>query len=170
MAPSATCPICAAALALTPDGSFDAWICPAGHGLAATLSEAYELAQEDDLQALWAAARGASRPAAGRSCPMCAVPMVHAEAPFDDDEVPEGQPGDGPTRGTIPVDVCLADQVVWFDAGELEQLPADVPEAPLTAEQQAAIDGIARSFGEALVAADAARPGLADKILARVRA
>ena len=170
MAPSATCPICSSPLALTADGSFDAWVCPEGHGLAATLSEAYERAQEDDLQALWAVARGASRPVSGRACPMCSVPMVRADAPFDDDEVPEGQPGDAPTRGTVPVDVCLADQVVWFDAGELEQLPADLPDVPPTAEQQAAIDGIARSFGEALVAADASRPGLADRILARVRA
>ncbi len=45
MALTANCPTCNASLQLTPHGSFDSWICPAGHGLAATLSELYEEAR-----------------------------------------------------------------------------------------------------------------------------
>ena len=51
------CPICRAALELTPHGEFDSWICPAGHGRAATLSELYERAQEDEIHRLWALAK-----------------------------------------------------------------------------------------------------------------
>lgn len=168
MAPSATCPDCSAQLALTPSGSFDAWVCPAGHGMGATLSEAYERAQEDDLQHLWLLARGASGDG-GRPCPMCTRPMASVSAPVDADEAPEGAAGDGPAHAEVPVDVCTADQLLWFDVGELDALPADLPEPEPTAEEEAALAEIRATFGAGYEAAIEAREGFTDRVAERIR-
>ena len=149
MAPSATCPTCGAQLALTPDGSFDSWVCPAGHGLAATLSELYERAQEDDIRALWQVARAASPVEGARACPMCARPMIAINSPVDADEVPEGADGDGPTTAEVPLDVCVADEVVWFEAGELEAMPADLEDPEPSAQELAALAKIRAEFSKA---------------------
>ncbi|MFN8016964.1 MAG: hypothetical protein U0P45_02445 [Acidimicrobiales bacterium] len=154
MAPTANCPTCGAQLALTSTGALDAWVCPAGHGLAATLSELYERAQEDDIRALWQVARKATAVEGARACPMCARPMVAISSPVDADEVPEGEDGDGPTAAEVPLDVCVADEVIWFDAGELEAMPADLPDAEPSAQELAALAQIraqfAQAYGEAL--------------------
>ncbi len=169
MAPTANCPTCSAPLTLTPAGSFDSWICPAGHGLAATLSELYEEAQEDEARRLWTLARGASSPAGGgRPCPMCTAPMVSIVVPTDGDEALEGEPGDTPDAGEVPVDVCRADQVIWFDVGELDAFPDDLPDAQPTPEQEAALADIRRTFGEAIVASMEADEGLADRLVDRM--
>lgn len=169
MAPTATCPDCSASLALTNHGTFDAWVCPAGHGLAATLSEAYERAQEDDLVTLWQAARAAMPASSHRSCPMCQQGMVAVDAAVDADEARDGEPGDGPTTHEVPVDVCVSDQVIWFDVAELDAMPADLPEPEPTPEHEAALQQIRAAWGESLEAADAGRTDLADRVLARVR-
>jgi hypothetical protein len=149
-----TCPVCSAALVLGAQREFNPWTCPAGHGLAATLSEGYERAQEDELHTLWEAAKGAPAPAAdARRCPMCTRAMVTVAVPYDADEVDQGLDGDGPDTGDVDVEVCVADQLIWFDAGELETLPADLPDAEPTAEQEAALAQIRADFGENLEAA-----------------
>jgi hypothetical protein len=84
---------------------------------------------------------------------MCERLMVKVTAPFDGDEIDEGVAGDGPATGELPVDVCRADEVIWFDAAELDQLPADQPDAEPTPEQEAKLAEIRRTFGEELVAA-----------------
>ena len=169
MAPTANCPTCSAPLTLTPAGSFDSWICPAGHGLAATLSELYEEAQEDEARRLWTLARGASSPAGGgRPCPMCTAPMGSIVVPTDGDEALEGEAGDTPDTGEVPVDVCRADQVIWFDVGELDAFPDDLPDAQPTPEQEAALADIRRTFGEAIVASMEADEGLADRLVDRM--
>lgn len=169
MAPSATCPTCRASLVLTNHGAFDSWVCPAGHGLAATLSEVYERAQEDEITRLWALARhAAGNGQQGRACPMCSRSMVAVVAPYDADEAPEGTDGDTPDAGEVPVDVCVSDQVVWFDAGELDQLPADLPDPEPTAEEEAALAAIRRDFGDGLVAAAEAREGFTDRVADRI--
>jgi hypothetical protein len=150
VAPHANCPVCRTDLQLTNHGSFDSWVCPAGHGLAATLSELYERAQEDEIHTLWQLSKTA--PAGDRACPMCERPMVKVTAPTDADEIDQGQPGDGPDTGEVPVDVCRADEVIWFDATELDSLPADLPDAQPTAEQEAALAQIAHTFGDQLEA------------------
>jgi Zn-finger nucleic acid-binding protein len=167
VAPSATCPDCSAPLALTPNGSFDAWVCPAGHGLAATLSEAYERAQEDDLQQLWQLARTAG--AGSRACPMCARPMASVSAPVDADEAAEGVDGDQPAHAEVPVDVCSADQLLWFDVGELDAMPADLPDPQPTAEQEAALAEIRATFGQGYEAAIESREGFTDRVAERIR-
>jgi len=139
-----SCPTCSSALALTSQGGFNPWVCPNGHGLAATLAEDYEKAQEDELHQLWKLAKTA--PVGTRACPMCERPMVVVDLGWDSDEVPEGEAGDGPDEGHEALDVCLADEVVWFDAGELEALPADLPDPEPTPEEQAKIQQVADTF------------------------
>lgn len=169
MAPSANCPTCRAALQLTNHDTFDSWICPNGHGLAATLSELYERAQEDEIHLLWTLARKATAPAQGRPCPMCARVMVSITVGTDADEADEGRPGDGPAVGEVPVDVCVADQVIWFDVAELEVLPPDLEDPQPTPQQEAALADITRQFGDELVAAEAARVGFTTRMLRRLR-
>lgn len=173
MAPSVNCPTCRAALQLTNHDAFDSWICPNGHGLAATLSELYERAQEDEIHRLWALARRAQvvgPTADARPCPMCQQPMVSVVVGTDVDEADEGQPGDGPDTGELPIDVCVIDQVVWFDVAELEGLPADLPDPQPTPEQEVALADITRQFADGLdAAAEAeAKTGFTSRLRARL--
>lgn len=171
MAPSVNCPTCRAALQLTNHDTFDSWICPNGHGLAATLSELYERAQEDEIHDLWKLAKAswvAEEPTTGRACPMCERIMVSITVGTDADEIDEGQPGDGPATGEVPVDVCVVDQVIWFDVAELELLPEDLPDPQPTAEQEAAVQDIARKFANDVIAAQEAHVGFTDRLFRRL--
>lgn len=165
---TANCPTCHASLQLTPHGSFDSWVCPAGHGLAATLSELYEVAQEDEIHRLWDLARGTTAADDGRACPMCQRPMASVTVPTDADEAAEGEPGDGADTGEAPVDVCTIDEVIWFDVDDLESFPEDLPDPQPTAEQEAALAEIRESFGESIEAAMESDTGSADHLADRV--
>ena len=140
----------------------DFWMCEQNHGVALTLSEAYETAQEDEMRLLWLLATG-KRPDVGhprpstRGCPGCAAKMVTVDLPYDDDEVDEGEEGDGENLGSIEVEVCTICQFVWFDAGELEELPADLPDPEPTPEQEAALERIIDDFGRQMAATFADR-------------
>jgi len=140
--PPPTCPTCRAELELQADHSFDAWVCPAGHGLAFTLSEAYERLRDDEIRTIWRLANTSPRAdgvrTSTRGCPMCSATMVAVLC-------------DG-----ITLDVCTTDEVLWFDAGEIEQLPADVPDPVLSTEEQAELDTVTEQFGDALTAGWAA--------------
>ena len=74
------CALCGTPLTRTHQGDLDAWVCPTGHGLAVTLSEAYGVAQEDELAQLWE--RGKRAAAGVRHCPMCetAMPVVSLDS------------------------------------------------------------------------------------------
>ena len=85
------CGLCGSPLTRTHTGDLDAWVCPTGHGLAMTLSEAYVVAQEDELAVLWE--RGKSAAAGIRRCPMCETAMTVVSLGVDDDEQPEGAAG-----------------------------------------------------------------------------
>jgi hypothetical protein len=152
-----TCPSCRGELALTHQGALDSWVCPAGHGLALTLSETYERAQSDELDRLWQLARSAGPSSAGRTSPTTGRPMVSIEVPYDGDEAREGEAGDGPDTGSVWLDVDVSDQVIWFDAAELDALPADLPDPQPTAEELAAVDRIRTAFGQSVLDADHAR-------------
>ena len=170
MSATASCPTCQSELQRTAHGEFNSWVCPSGHGLAATLSETYEVAQEDELHRLWELTRAAK--AAGttgtRACPMCTRPMVAVTVPYDDDEADEGQPGDTPDQGEVPVDVCETDQVIWFDTAELDQLPKDLPDLEPTAQEQAALAKIRSDFGDQVMEAADGREDALDRLSDRI--
>ena len=132
--PPPTCPTCRAELDLRHDDGFDAWICPDGHGLAFTLSEAYERLQDDEIHDIWRAAQAPDAPRSTRGCPMCTQVMVAVACE------------------SVTLDVCVVDEVLWFDAGELDQLPPDVPDTPPSSEEAARLAQITEDFGEALEA------------------
>src|SRR5690606_29965288 len=73
--------------------------------------------------------------------------------PYDADEVPEGQDGDGPDIGTVEIDVDVANQFVWFDAGELDVLPVDLPDPEPSAAELEKVAEIAAQFGAGIEAA-----------------
>ena len=159
------CALCGSALTRTHQGDLDAWVCPTGHGLAVTLSEAYVVAQEDELALLWQ--RGKTAAAGIRHCPMCESAMAVVSLGVDQDEVPEGQPGDGPDTDTVKVDLCPSCQVLWFDSNELAGLPADQPDAQPSQDELAHIAEIRRLFGDAIEAAveERVHAHLADRLI-----
>jgi Zn-finger nucleic acid-binding protein len=131
---SPKCPTCGAELVLEPTGLLDAWTCPAGHGLGFTLSEAYVRIAEDEIHELWAKTAGA--PASTRRCPLCNGAMVVVT-------VPTGQ-------ADVALDVCVNDEFLWFDAGELDVMPGAQPVAPPTADETAHVQQIADQFADAV--------------------
>ncbi|HET7490171.1 MAG TPA: zf-TFIIB domain-containing protein [Acidimicrobiales bacterium] len=155
--PTATCPTCSGPLTLTASGQLDTWVCPAGHGAGMTVTEAHGRLQEDEISQLWQKARAAGP--GPRACPSCGRPMGQFDVSYDPDEVPEGQPGDTADTGAAPLDVCAECQFLWFDAGELEQFPDDLPDPEPTPAQQEALERIRRAFGEGIVAAAHEREG-----------
>jgi Zn-finger nucleic acid-binding protein len=142
------CPKCDAALALGATGDLNFWSCPTGDGLAFTVSEAYTRLQEDEVARLWDLANKAV--AGPYACPICTGPMRRATVGYDDDEFKEGEKGDTTDVGSTIVDVCVGDQFVWFDAGELDLVPQDKKDAKPTPEETANIDKITRQFGHNL--------------------
>lgn len=150
-----TCPDCGVDLAHGSEGALDHWSCPNGDGVALTLSEGHERLQPDELGALWQTARRS--PPGDRPSPFDGRPMVQVTLDYDEDEVPEGEPGDGPTTGTVVLDVDVEQQFIWFDAGELEQLPHDLPDAPVDPEVLAREREIRERFGAGIESALAER-------------
>lgn len=170
-----TCPVCGEPLSLGSRGDVDSWSCGRGHGLAMTLSEAHVALQDDEVALLWQLARSSREQ--GRPSPFAPhAPMVRITLPYDDDEAAEGEPGDTEDLGSVELDVDLAQQFIWYDAGELEQLPADLANAEPSPEELARLEQVRTQFsqdlGRALDARDddelserlyrhiAARPGL----------
>lgn len=146
---SPACPTCQTALTKTAQGR---WVCPQGHGVGLTLSKTYGAVQDDEIKQLWALAR---RGVAGtRACPILGEPMVAVHLGYDTDEVFEGTQGDGPDAGQLDLDVCVECELIWFDPGEMEALPADLPNPEPTPEQQAAMDRIVSTFGDQYLAAE----------------
>jgi hypothetical protein len=164
------CPSCGEALTLTHQGQLDTWVCPAGHGLGATLSEAYEVAQEDELAQLWQLARAATPSNSARRCPICERAMVSVEVPYDPDEAEDGQPGDLEPIGSVWVDVCLDDQLIWFDDGELQAFPTDLPDPEPTEAELEGAAKIRASFGQSIVDSSHARESgqLTERIYQRI--
>ncbi len=133
-------------LVLGSEGELRFWYDPQGSGLAVTLSEAYDVAQEDEIENLWKLAKTA--PPSPLMSPQGGKPMVRVVLGYDDDEASEGHSGDGPDSGQLTVDVDVVNQFIWFDAGELELLPRDKPDAEPTPDQEAQLENIVGVFGE----------------------
>lgn len=152
-----TCPDCPTPLVLTHTGTLDSWVCPTGHGLALTLTESYEQLQEDEIRQLWQLVRHPGATDAARCCPMCEQTMRLVDVEYDSDEALEGEAGDGPAEGSVELDVCEPCQVLWFEQGELQAFPEDLPDPEPSAEELQAIAQIRETFGQSLVEAYDAR-------------
>jgi Zn-finger nucleic acid-binding protein len=135
------CPNCGSPLRLEHDGELDAWACPQHHGLGFTISEAYERMDEAEIHAIWQQASGAS--AGSRTCPICATTMVSVTVAPTPDAATDA-------ATTLGLDVCLADEFIWFDAGELDEIPVDTNEPVPDPEEDAHIAQITKIFGSAL--------------------
>ena len=142
-----SCPKCGSALTKTADGALDTWVCPNGHGLGMTLTEAYGRLQEDEIHALWAAARAAT--VQSGPCPLCGRPMVTTTIELDADEAPPGQAGGGPATTSATIAVCSECELLWFDTGELAEFPRDLPNPEPTSEELAKIEQVKNAFGQA---------------------
>ena len=162
------CPICGIELQLGSSGTLDHWSCTAGHGLAITLSEAYERIQEDEIAQLWQQARMAD--AGPLPSPFDGRPMARVVVSVDPDEVPEGQPGDGPDTGSVTIDVDVENQFIWLDAGELDEFPVDLEDAPADPDDLAKEAEIVARFGAEIEAEAEDRQGqeLSERLYRRV--
>lgn len=110
------CPVCHAELNRTavPGGGL-VWICPTCKGRAVNLSVLRRAVNQQHFNRLWQTTwEGAVH--TDRKCPSCEKPMV---------EVPLMPPPD-----SLVLDACRSCQFVWFDAAELEKIPAAVPPPP----------------------------------------
>lgn len=131
-----TCPACRADLVLS-GGPAAFWVCPNGHGMACTMTVAYSRVRDDEIAAIWQASEHGAP--SSRACPMCQHPMVTVDVSGDSD-APE----------SVTIDVCRDDEVFWLDAGELDELPRDVPKPEPTAQEQRNLEIVRREFDEGL--------------------
>ena len=152
------CPACGADLSHSDDGDFNPWVCPRGHGMAVTLSEGYVRVDRDELQELWRRARGDGAEPSSRTCPMCGGSMVVAHAPAK--AAGHEEPA---------VDVCITDELLWLDNGELAELPGASEKPAPSAEEQAHLDQIMEAYGKGLDGAflQRERDGLLDRMADR---
>ena len=133
------CPNCGSALHLEHDGALDAWACPQHHGLGFTLSEAYSRMDEAEIHTIWQQARAGD--AGTLACPICSARMVAVSvAPTSE------------AATTIALDVCLADEFIWFDAGELDEVPVDTNAPAPDPAEDAQLEEITEQFGDSLSA------------------
>jgi Zn-finger nucleic acid-binding protein len=164
---SPQCPHCRSELELDTTGRLDAWICPQGHGVGLTLSEAHERAQEDELSRLWEGAKTAEP--GQHACPMCDRPMASVSIGVDADEARAGH-GDTPDTLRVTLDVCRDDQFIWFDPGELDELPEDLPDPKPSAEEVAQLARIRKAYDSELDVAyedDSQLGRFADRVVKR---
>ena len=144
-----------AACQLEHDGELDAWACPQHHGLGFTVSEAYARMDEAEIHTIWQQARTATRG------------IAHVPDLLDDDGLGDALHRPPTPEHALSLDVCLVDEFIWFDAGELDAIPVDTNEPVPNPEEDAHIAQITEQFGErahrGMVGArqrDAARPPL----------
>ena len=141
------CPRCRTALIKgVRKNDIDVWACPNHDGVAITLSEAWGHLQDDEVKAIWKAAKN-GQPSSLKS-PIFGKQMVRIEISVDNDEAEGNQ---GPDAFQIELDVSVDEQFIWFDAGELERMPDDIPNAPMSEEERKHIDEITKQFGDSLM-------------------
>src|SRR6266403_4508662 len=111
------CPHCRQPLVRADHPPLRVWTCSACGGCAATLAVLRRAIRHDVLQQVWNRTTGHARTSLLR-CPSCSNAMNCV-------------PTEGPE-----VDLCRACQLVWFDAGELDELPHRSAES-IAAEEKA---------------------------------
>ena len=137
------CPQCRRPLDLTSVGDFDTWKCSTGHGVGVVLTEAWGHLQDDELHAIWSAAK-LGTPSTLLS-PALGQPMVDVTVLADPDEV-EANEGEGGSSISLSVDTN--EQFLWFGGDSLSKMSPDLAnpkpsEADVAKEQQ-----IIQTFGE----------------------
>ncbi len=145
------CPRCGDPLVLETRDTFNPWVCKNGDGLGFTITEAYDHIQEDEITAIWEAAKTAS--VTELKSPILGRRMVSVSIQVDADEDVEVAPG----SPTISVEVDPYEQFIWLDAGELEQFPEDRPDPEPSAEELKKLKEITNEFGREIKAANQAR-------------
>ena len=98
-----------------PAGWF--WLCELCGGRAATLALLQQSLQKPPLTRLWMSALG-GQGRSGRDCPSCQLGMRELPLLLLPDESPTLH------RAQVDLDVCTRCQMIFFDAGEFEVLPA----------------------------------------------
>jgi Zn-finger nucleic acid-binding protein len=142
------CPRCRTPLTKgTLKNDIDSWACPNHHGVGITLSEAWGHLQDDEVKAIWSAAKN-GQPSDLKS-PALGKEMVRIEITVDSDEE-EGNRG--PDAFQIELDVSVDEQFIWFDAGELEKMPEDIPNPQMSEGERKHIEEIAQEFGDSMMA------------------
>ncbi|HXF83740.1 MAG TPA: rhomboid family intramembrane serine protease [bacterium] len=120
------------------------WDCPKCGGRAVGVGVARRVLRSDVVTALWVAGRAADR-TRSRTCPACGQLMAEVRAPVN-----------GPTPA---VDVCPRCHLLWFDAAELEALPAPPAPPPEPELPEAAREILAAAAAEHIAASS--RPPVA---------
>jgi Zn-finger nucleic acid-binding protein len=137
------CPRCSTTLVKgTQKNGIDGWACPNHHGVGITVTEAWNHLQDDEIRAIWRAAKKGEPSALDRN-------MVRVEITVDGDEE-EGNRGSGAFQMELDVDVD--EQFIWFDSGELERMPDDLPNPQMSEEDRKHVEEIAQQFGESIMA------------------
>lgn len=98
------CPHCRQSLVRSSEPPFVLWTCRICGGCAATMAVLRKGVRHDAIQRAWARTMGAKRNAR-LPCPGCSMTMYRV-------------PTEGPE-----IDLCRSCQMIWFDAGELEEMP-----------------------------------------------
>ena len=147
------CPRCGITLVKgTQKNGIDSWACPDHHGVGITLNEAWSHLQDDEIRAIWRAAKDGE--AAALKSSTLNGNMVRIKVTVDGDE----QEGNrGPDAFEIELDVDVDEQFIWFDSGELERMPDDLPNPPMSEEDRKHVEEIAQQFGESIMANDRKR-------------
>ncbi|MCB9744216.1 MAG: rhomboid family intramembrane serine protease [Alphaproteobacteria bacterium] len=110
---SLRCPHDRVALQAVRKGPLRFYRCESCQGVAVNLAALRKLSSPEAARGLWRAALDVGR-CEGPACPSCERPCT---------VVP-------PTAERPELDLCRSCQVVWFDAGELEQSAGAAPEPP----------------------------------------
>lgn len=161
--PQYLCPDCRSPLAAFQEGEFDAWECKAGHGLAMSLSEAHGRLQDDEVEAIWKAARSAPR--SGLKSPLLGQPMAEIAVTVDDDEVVGNA---GPGAREVKLQVAVDEQFLWFASKDFAAMPADLPNAGPSEAEIKAQAALAAQSREAIAKDLAARETALDRVATSV--
>lgn len=161
--PQYLCPECRSPLAAFQEGEFDAWECKAGHGLAMSLSEAHARLQEDEVEAIWKAARSAPR--SGQKSPLLGQPMAEIAVTVDDDEV-AGNAGAGARE--VGLQVAVDEQFLWFASKDFSAMPGDLPDAAPSDADRKAQAALAEQSRAAIAKDLAAREDSLDRLAMNV--
>jgi len=142
------CPRCGTALTKgTQKTDLDVWACPNQDGVGITVSEAWGHLQDDEVKAIWNAAKN-GQPSPLKS-PVFGRDMVRIAISVDSDEEESNR---GPDAFQMELDVSVDEQFIWFDSGELERMPDDIPNPAMSEEERKHIDEIAQQFGDSIMA------------------